>query len=1021
MPKITKNSNLAPYMELASLESISPKESDIEKVNKFTVAPLTDEDVRIYQALLIDDQVTRNSTHYPADFQKAILSLPAGEGNFVGAPILFGDDKDHKEAAAAQVGRIFDAWQVTDSTGHIGVMAKFYVPKEHYGELIGKIDSGVLKEVSISTKVELPICSVCHQDIRTCGHTMGKEGCHVTMTGKGFCAEVSLVAVPGSSQAKILNANAAAKYSPLEMMEAVRGLIREELAKFSESPVIGSFGKDNKFKKLPKVEGSGPDAIKAAAAIPGADPVATMKQGAANNAPIHSQRAKEQAAASIRAGKPGDAISQLGEGVGNAAELKVGFSGPDANRPGLGKAASGAIKTSAELGAGITDGAIGGATKAAQSAAKGAASGALKGGIPGATTAGVAGAAKGLVGNIGTAAKGFLANPTVRGFGTNLGAGLAAFAIWEGGRALVNKFRDRKKGKTQESTTVSFKEGMMGDFFKKLKDVAPVAGGAAKTGLGKLAGGASKVLTASIPRSIPGIIGYSALGTAVSMGVSSLINKFVTKKQERDEEKRARQVTMRGAESLSGSSYKESFDDNELELMTELGFSIGDIDSASDEEIDELIELLNQFKANLDEATSLSDDDKEILLHFGVTEDELQYWNPDDVDELVQAFMDERGIKPEDLEDEPEVKATEGLGGALMGAAVGGTIGGPLALAAGALVGSLLYKAYTAKSKQTGQPVPPVVINIQGPAQTMQASPTQNVAVNPWRPIMSYRMSFNDYYRESTAVDLQFTKEELTFLQAIGLDAKEASELTPEQLDALIALLEGHKHEIEGTPDAPGLTPVEEPVVKSTESLEQPVVAEIDTLLGLDSKMDEAYTTIATMAGKYGVEFNIGTSQVNQDDKFAMSDKYFNRLQDMDLTLRNIEAKLGITPDVTAAYEDNGDNRSKVAYISQKLDNVMKRVYTLKGRIGMEDASKLELTREAIRAGVLAGTIAVGTQDDAERLFRNMSVAEIKKTTEAFTEKAKTAFWSVKEVVQDTPNKPKSDRQLAEAITNRRK
>jgi len=152
-----------------------------------------------------------------------------------------------------------------------------------------------------------------------------------------------------------------------------------------------------------------------------------------------------------------------------------------------------------------------------------------------------------------------------------------------------------------------------------------------------------------------------------------------------------------------------------------------------------------------------------------------------------------------------------------------------------------------------------------------------------------------------------------------------------------------------------------------------------------------------------------------------MSDKYFNRLQDMDLTLRNIEAKLGITPDVTATYEDNGDNRAKVAYISQKLDNVMKRVYTLKGRIGMEDASKLELVKEAIRAGVLAGTIAVGTQDDAERLFRNMSVAEIKKTTEAFTEKAKTAFWSVKEVVQDTPNKPKSDRQLAEAITNRRK
>ena len=1020
MPKITKNSNLAPYSEFAALEAFNHA-PDMAKVNKFTVAPLTEADVRIYSALLIDDQVTRNSTHYPADFQKNILSLPAGEGNFVGAPILFGDDKDHKEAAACQVGRIFDAWQVTDAKGHIGVMARFYVPKESHQELIGKIDSGVLKEVSISTKVELPICSICHQDIRTCGHTMGKEGCHVTMTGKGFCAEVSLVAVPGSSQAKILNPDAAAKYSPMEMLEAVKGLIKEELAKFAEAPMNINLMKDY-YRKV----GAGTVEMPKSMVDNMINQVADPKGKAVGSlvSDVKMDAAKVEAAKAIRDFRAGDAVSALGEGA--AAKAKYGTewagrAGKMGARPG-GDLAASVVKAGAD----VTGGTVTGAAGTVKAGATGLALGATKG-LPGGAAGIAAGAAKGgaagVLSNVGNAVKSFMSKPTPKSFGIGLGAGLTAFAIWEGGKAIINKIRDRKKGRTQESTEASFKEGMIGDFFKKLKDpgleVTGAAGQAIKTaapsggtlanagqavlGAGKRTlGTLGKAVSAAIPRSIPGIVAYSAIGTAVSMGVSSLINKFVAKKQERDEEKRARRVTLQGMNAEALHTFKESFDEGEVELMSELGFKPEDVEAASDEEINELIEILQEFKGSLDAAASLTDDDKEILAHFGVTPEEMNDWTPAEVDELIAAFMDENGLS---FDEQPKVKAEESFN--------------PLALVAGALIGSLLYKAHKAKAEKEGKKdVPPVIINITGPTQSMAPAPmNQTVAVNPWRPIMSYRMTLNaaDMFRESEN-SLVFTPDELTFLNAIGIDAKEASELTPEQLNALIAILEGHKAQIEGTPDEPGLTPVEEPVVKSTESLSEPVAAEISAVEQIGDKLSGLSDIILTLTGKYSVEPAMVSGVINKEDKFAYTDAIYSRMEAADNNLRKVEARVGITPELVAPFEDTGDNRKKIAYLTQKLDNITKRVYTLKGRIGVEDASRLELVRETVRVGVLAGVLKIGSQEAQEKLFSNMTMDEIRTAQKGFTEKAEMRFWK-SEIVPAAPAVKLTDRELAKGVT----
>ena len=206
-------------------------QADLDKVNKLTVKTVDAKDITVYTALLIDDKITRNSTQYNKDFQSMLLSLPVGEGNFIGTPVLFGESKDHQAIAASQVGRIFDAWQVVDNEKHFGVMAKIYILNESNETLISKVDSGVLKELSISTKVQLPLCSVCGQNIANCEHKPGVNNCYVIMSGNGFVAETSFVAVPGSNVAKILSEADVKNFLKLEnLKDLVTPMITESIS-----------------------------------------------------------------------------------------------------------------------------------------------------------------------------------------------------------------------------------------------------------------------------------------------------------------------------------------------------------------------------------------------------------------------------------------------------------------------------------------------------------------------------------------------------------------------------------------------------------------------------------------------------------------------------------------------------------------------------------------------------------------------------------------------------------------------
>lgn len=184
-------------------------QDQLDKINKLTIAKVSSEEVFVFKMLLVDDSITRNFTNYPESFQRAILKKAPKLGNWIGLPMLMGRREDHETIANNQVGRIFDAKLVKTPTGNIGTIGSVYIPiNESTNALIDNIKAGVHREVSIGVSVELPLCSICGEDIRDCQHEPGKhynkELCYIIMDGDVEGQEVSFVAVPGNVNAEIV-------------------------------------------------------------------------------------------------------------------------------------------------------------------------------------------------------------------------------------------------------------------------------------------------------------------------------------------------------------------------------------------------------------------------------------------------------------------------------------------------------------------------------------------------------------------------------------------------------------------------------------------------------------------------------------------------------------------------------------------------------------------------------------------------------------------------------------------------
>lgn len=194
----------------ASVESQEVTEEDLKKINKFTLSPLTSEEVFTFKLVMGDNELDdRNYEPFNLNALKDLKRL------YVGKTMI----KDHKRSADNQIARIYDTELVEDTNKMTGagevftkLIAKCYMVKtEKNADLIQEIKAGIKKEVSTGCLAKHAYCSICGLDNMKnyCNHWWGKEYdtnegkkiCYFTLDGAKEAYEVSFVAVPAQPRA----------------------------------------------------------------------------------------------------------------------------------------------------------------------------------------------------------------------------------------------------------------------------------------------------------------------------------------------------------------------------------------------------------------------------------------------------------------------------------------------------------------------------------------------------------------------------------------------------------------------------------------------------------------------------------------------------------------------------------------------------------------------------------------------------------------------------------------------------
>lgn len=176
----------------------APSPEQLAEINKLAKSPLAAEQVYVFSLRLCDDQPDRDFERFDAEALAPLAELFVGKTGIM----------DHKWAANGQVARIFGAQAVKE--GNVSyIKAWAYIRRsEETAGLIGDIEAGIKKEVSVGCAMGGAVCSVCGAEYGTCGHVKGRdyEGqiCYAVLVEPKDAYEFSFVAVPAQRQAGIL-------------------------------------------------------------------------------------------------------------------------------------------------------------------------------------------------------------------------------------------------------------------------------------------------------------------------------------------------------------------------------------------------------------------------------------------------------------------------------------------------------------------------------------------------------------------------------------------------------------------------------------------------------------------------------------------------------------------------------------------------------------------------------------------------------------------------------------------------
>jgi hypothetical protein len=201
--------------KVANVSPLEITDADLRKINKYTLNPVSAEDVFIFKATIADNE--QDDRNYMPFNLKALQDL---KKLYPGKTML----KDHRRVADNQIARIYDTELVQDGSKqtelgelHTELVAKIYMIKtDSNKDLISEIVGGIKKEVSTSTVPEKMICNICGADNMKdyCRHWPGveydatdangktaKRRCKMLLHGAKEAYELSFVAVPAQPRA----------------------------------------------------------------------------------------------------------------------------------------------------------------------------------------------------------------------------------------------------------------------------------------------------------------------------------------------------------------------------------------------------------------------------------------------------------------------------------------------------------------------------------------------------------------------------------------------------------------------------------------------------------------------------------------------------------------------------------------------------------------------------------------------------------------------------------------------------
>jgi hypothetical protein len=199
--------------KVASVSPLEATDEDLKKINKYTLSPVTADEVFVFKATMADNE--QDDRNYMPFNLKSLQDL---RKLYPGKTML----KDHSRIADNQIARVFDTELVQNPNKktelgelHTELVAKIYMIKtESNKDLIAEIKGGIKKEVSTSTVPDKMVCNICNGDGRKCRHWPGieytvedgtptgtKKRCKMLLDGAKEAYELSFVAVPAQPRA----------------------------------------------------------------------------------------------------------------------------------------------------------------------------------------------------------------------------------------------------------------------------------------------------------------------------------------------------------------------------------------------------------------------------------------------------------------------------------------------------------------------------------------------------------------------------------------------------------------------------------------------------------------------------------------------------------------------------------------------------------------------------------------------------------------------------------------------------